>query len=226
MSDLGHDRSEEPGRGADRDEDVALLSDSGLVIGVARGSHDALAEAYSRHGASVRRLARRLCEEEQSDEMVQEVFLRLWRKPEEFDPSRGSLRLFLLMLAHDRAPGVLRGDNARRAADAAQVTVDSAAGAAADDAALARLVGPTAWPLLSPLPAAERQAIALAYFGGHTYQEVADLLDRPDETVKSDIRNGLGRIRGGEPEPYSTLRGADHRSHPGADQAHPDEEHD
>ena len=81
-------------------DDFTGLSDAGLVLAVARYRHGALAEAYRRHAGAVFGLAKRLLGDvAQSEEVVQEVFLRLWNSPDKFDPDRGSLRSFLLAAA-------------------------------------------------------------------------------------------------------------------------------
>ncbi|MEO7555191.1 MAG: sigma-70 family RNA polymerase sigma factor [Acidimicrobiales bacterium] len=178
--------------------DVAELSDAGLAQQVVAGSHDAFAEVYERHGAHVHRLARRLpCGSGAADDVVQEVFLRFWNRPDRFDPARGSLRSFLMLTAQGRSIDLLRSDDARRtrektrAGDRGDPTAQ-----ATDDSALALLAGERAWQLLAHLDEEERRAVALAYFGGHTYREVATVLSVPEGTVKSRIRRGLAQLRG------------------------------
>ncbi len=175
---------------------VARLSDGGLVISIARGSHDALAEAYSRHGASVHAVARRVCDDRAAD-VTQEVFLGLWRRPERFDPDRGTLLAFLRVQAHSRAVDLLRADGARRAREITDHRRTGTPAGHVADIALARLAGDDAWRLLSGLGEPERNAIILAFFGGHSYREAAVLLGVPEGTVKSRIRAGLTRLRVG-----------------------------
>src|SRR3954447_26611653 len=95
--------------------DLSTASDAALVVAISRYHQDALAEAYRRHGGAVYGLARRLLNDQTAgEEIVQEVFLRLWEQPERFDPSRGSLRSFLLSNCHGRAVDALRRDSSRR----------------------------------------------------------------------------------------------------------------
>ena len=97
-------------------DSFAEVSDAALVLGIARYHQEALAEAYRRHAGAVFGLARRLLGEQAlAEEIVQEVFLRLWNDPDRFDPSRGSLRSYLLAHAHGRAVDLLRSEGARRA---------------------------------------------------------------------------------------------------------------
>src|SRR5215211_9159690 len=92
------------------------MSDAALVVAIARYHQDALAEAYRRHAGAVFGLARRLLSERAlAEEVVQEVFLRLWNDPERYDPSRGTLRSYLLAQAHGRSVDLLRSEGARRA---------------------------------------------------------------------------------------------------------------
>jgi len=96
-------------------EDLTDHSDARLVIAISRYRQDALAEAYRRHAGAVYGLSRRiLADTTIAEEIVQEVFLRLWNQPEKFDAERGSLRSFLLTQAHSRAVDVARSEVARR----------------------------------------------------------------------------------------------------------------
>ncbi|HEY1456590.1 MAG TPA: sigma-70 family RNA polymerase sigma factor, partial [Candidatus Dormibacteraeota bacterium] len=84
--------------------DIDEVSDARLVTSIARYSEVALAEVYRRHGRAVYGLARRVLQDTgEAEDVTQEVFLRLWREPDRFDPGRGSLRSFLLAQAHGRA---------------------------------------------------------------------------------------------------------------------------
>jgi RNA polymerase sigma-70 factor (ECF subfamily) len=176
------------------------VSDAVLVIGVSRYQEEALAEAYRRHAGAVYGLARRLLvNTAMAEEVVQEVFLRLWNQPDRFDPERGSLRSFLLAHAHGRSVDLLRSDQARRRREERdEGVVRSTARGDYDverqvwDMALADQVRAA----LGALPVNERQAIELAYFGGKTYREVAVELGEAEGTVKGRIRSGLRRLRG------------------------------
>lgn len=171
-------------------------SDAALVVAIGRWRQDALAEAYRRHAGAVFALARRvLADAASAEEIVQETFLRLWQEPEKFDPERGSLRSFLLARTHGRAIDMLRADSSRRRREERDALRTAEAGYDIErevwDLALADHVKGA----VAELPLEERRAIALAYFGGHTYREVANMLDLPEGTVKSRIRSGLKRMR-------------------------------
>lgn len=172
------------------------VSDAQLVTSIARYSEVALAEVYRRHGRAVYGLARRVIRDAaEAEDVTQDVFLRLWREPSRFDPERGSLRSFLLAQAHGRAVDVVRSTSSRRAREAREAA--RTAGAAYDmeheawDLALADQVASA----MGELSDDERRAIELAYFEGHTYREVARVLEQPEGTVKSRIRSGMRRLR-------------------------------
>jgi RNA polymerase sigma-70 factor (ECF subfamily) len=172
------------------------MSDAQLVTSVARYSEVALAEAYRRHGGAVFGLAKRVLNNPtDAEDVTQEVFLRLWKQPVRFDPARGSLRSFLLAQAHGRAVDAVRSSSSRRAREARDAlrTAESPYDMQREvwDLAVADQVASA----MGELPEEERRAIELAYFDGHTYREVAELLDQPEGTVKSRIRNGMRRMR-------------------------------
>jgi RNA polymerase sigma-70 factor (ECF subfamily) len=178
------------------EHDLRDASDAALVVAIARFRQEALAEAYRRHGDAAFGLAIRVLHDHAlAEEIVQEVFLRLWRRPEKFEPDRGSMRSFLFAQVHGRSVDLLRAETARRAREQRDAfrspTID-------DDLerAVAELSeGETVRRALADLSEGERSAIELAYFGGHTYREVAQLLELPEGTVKSRIRSGLLRLR-------------------------------
>lgn len=174
--------------------DLSAASDSNLVVAVARWREDALSVIYKRHAGAVFGLARRLLADPVlAEEVTQEVFVRLWQHPERFDPERGSLRTFLLTVTHGRAVDLLRAETSRRQREErTQVLTEGGYDLEQEvfDLAMAERVR----EVVSALPAEERRAIELAYFGGHSYREVAALQNQPEGTVKSRIRSGLRRM--------------------------------
>ena len=175
----------------------AQSDDVGLVIAVARYNADAFAEAYRRHAGAVFALANRmLWERPLAEEVVQEIFLRLWEQPERFDGARGSLRSFLLMDAHARCVDRIRSDSRRRDREERTARAARVDEYDLDLEAWDLSVAEQVREVMATLSDGERQAIELAYFGGHTYREVARILDEPEGTIKSRIRTGLMRLRG------------------------------
>jgi RNA polymerase sigma-70 factor (ECF subfamily) len=176
---------------------LAELSDSGLVVAISRYHQDALAEAYRRHGGAVFGLARRLLSGgPQTEEVVQEVFLRLWNQPEKYDPGRGSLRSYLLAQCHGRSVDLLRSESSRRQREERDLRRTAEAGYDVERQVWDLTVAERMSEALGRLPDGERRAIELAYYGGQSYREVASLLGEPEGTVKSRIRSGLRRLRG------------------------------
>jgi RNA polymerase sigma-70 factor (ECF subfamily) len=172
------------------------LSDGTLVVAIGRWRQDALAEAYRRHAGAVFALARQLLQETTTaEEIVQEVFLRLWNSPDKFDPERGSLRSYLLAQTHGRAVDLLRSEASRRRREERDVRQTAEAGYDLEHEVWDLAVSEHVKDAVNALPTDERRAIELAYFGGHTYREVAVILDAPEGTVKSRIRSGLRRMR-------------------------------
>ncbi len=177
-------------------DDIRDASDAILVVAIGRYRQEALAEAYRRHAGAVFALSRRLLVERTlAEEVVQEVFLRLWNRPDRFDPDRGSLRSFLLAQAHGRSVDMLRAEVSRRQREQRDARDRAEADYDIEHAVVDLAVADEVREAMAVLPAGERAAIELAYFGGHTYREVATLLDEPEGTVKSRIRSGLRRLR-------------------------------
>jgi RNA polymerase sigma-70 factor (ECF subfamily) len=178
-------------------DDLREASDALLIVAIGRWRQDALAEAYRRHAGAVFALARRLLVDRTlAEEVTQEVFLRIWHHPDKFDPDRGSLRSYLLAQTHGRSVDILRSEMSRRQREQRDAAATADAGYDLEREVLDLSVADEVREALTVLSPGERRAIELAYFGGHTYREVASLLDEPEGTVKSRIRSGLRRLRG------------------------------
>lgn len=178
-------------------DDLFDVSDAALVVAIGRWRQDAMTEAYRRHGGAIFGLARRILGDRgRAEEIVQEVFVRLWNQPDRFDPERGSLRSYLLAQTHGRAVDLVRSEVARRHRE--EVDVRSVAEAQYDleDEVQDLVIADKVRQAMAELTVGERRAIELAYFGGYTYREVARMLGEPEGTVKGRIRSGLRRLRG------------------------------
>jgi RNA polymerase sigma-70 factor, ECF subfamily len=175
---------------------LTAASDAVLAIATARGDRGALAEIYRRHGAPVFRLAQRLLRDDRlAEDVVQDVFVRFWQDPQRFDPEKGQLRSFLLMKGHSRAVDSLRSEWSRRKRDERDINDPGRPSYDLEREVIDLDIADRVGRALQALPEDERRAISLAYFGGHTYREVAEMLGQPEGTVKSRIRNGLKVMR-------------------------------
>jgi RNA polymerase sigma-70 factor (ECF subfamily) len=172
------------------------VGDGRLVVAIARRQTDALAEAYRRHAGAILGLARRVLGDHRlADEVVQEVFLGLWRAPDGFDPDRGSLRSYLLTQTHGKSVDTVRAEVSRRGREEREARLRAESGYDLEREVLDLTMADHVRRTMEALPEQERRAIELAYFGGQTYREVAVTLGEPEGTIKTRIRTGLKRMR-------------------------------
>lgn len=172
------------------------MSDSKLVVAVGRWHEPALAEIYRRHGGAVHGLARRILRSDPvAEEITQEVFLDLWRRPEKFDAQRGTLRSYLLTRTHGKSVDYVRSEVARKRREERTSREMATADYDIDHEVWDMAIAEQVKSALDGLPDELRKPIQLAYFGGNTYKEVAKILSEPEGTIKSRIRSGLGRLR-------------------------------
>jgi RNA polymerase sigma-70 factor (ECF subfamily) len=172
-------------------------ADAAIPALVADGDRFALETAYRRHARTVLGAAMTVTRDrDTAEDVVQEVFLRLWRRPERFDPQRGSLRTFLAIDARGRALDLIRSQRARRDREDREATLASSdARPGIEEEVMQVTLSDQIRRILGQLRPEERDPISLAYFGGHSYREVARLLGVPEGTIKSRIRVGLERLR-------------------------------
>jgi len=164
---------------------------------VARGDEDAFAELYGHVGAAVFGLVGRVVRDPaQSEEVAQEVFVELWRTASRFDPARGTARAWIMTCAHRRAVDRVR--SAERAARRDDLAGRRDQGRPYDEVVEqveASLDREHVRRGLDALTELQREAVVLAYYGGHTHREIAELLGVPSGTVKTRLRDGLIRLR-------------------------------
>jgi RNA polymerase sigma factor (sigma-70 family) len=176
------------------------LSDTELARRVRNADGAALAQLYQRFVRPCYSLAHRICADGGlAEDVVQEVFLTLWRDPGRFDPARGGFATWLLTVTHHRAVDAVRRESTirRRVVAVPEAGEDWSPTPVpgADQAAMARLAAGQVRAALHRLPIAQRQVLALAYFGGHTQSEIAVLTGVPLGTVKSRMFTAVQRLR-------------------------------
>ncbi len=158
------------------------------------GSGGTLRDAYRGHERAVYGLARRLCGSAVADDITQDVFLALWRQPDMFDPSKGTLRSFLLTITHRRAVDHLRAQAARQRRENTATPSPRNSGFVVEDEVVSKDVAASVRDAVDALPIGERDAIVAAIYGQCTYREAAVALDVPEGTIKSRIRAGMRRL--------------------------------
>jgi RNA polymerase sigma factor (sigma-70 family) len=158
------------------------------------GDESALTEIYDQFASFVYGLALRVIGDPRAAEDVsQDVFVSVWERPDAFEPTRGSLRTWLATLAHRRSVDYVRREEARRRRAVREAT-RAVATPDVEEMALALVTAERVRTALDTLPDEQRRAIHLAYFGGKTYRQVAEVLGIPEGTAKSRLRLGLRRI--------------------------------
>ena len=169
----------------------------GLLIQVAGGDEQAFADLYQRVAAAVFGLVSKVVRNPaQSEEVTQEVFVELWRTAPRFDPARGTARSWIMTCAHRRAVDRVR--SAERAARRDDLAGRRDQGRPYDEVVEQVESGLEREHVrrgLKALTALQREAVVLAYYGGHTHREIAELLGVPTGTVKTRLRDGLIRLR-------------------------------
>jgi RNA polymerase sigma-70 factor (ECF subfamily) len=161
---------------------------------VATRDESALADLYDRHSGSVYSLLRRIVRDESAaEDILQDVFFHLWRIAERFDPERGALRSWLLVIARNRAISYLRQ---RPLDDSSELDVSAVSSelpqdtAAAQSELVTRVRG-----ILAGLPPEQCELFELAYFDGMTHVEIAERTGQPLGTVKTRLRRTLTSLR-------------------------------
>ena len=175
---------------------ISGYSDLQLVEAVALQQEDAMVEIYRRHALSVAATARMVLGDASAcHDVLAEVFLALWLKPEQFDPERGSLLGFLRLKARERSIDLVRSEVARRRREETEARSTVRYTSETDEELLRSEAAERMHKALESLVENEREPIELAFFARMTYRDIAKHLGLPEGTIKSRIREGLRNIR-------------------------------
>jgi RNA polymerase sigma-70 factor, ECF subfamily len=174
------------------------LGDEDLMRLVAGGDARAFEVIYERHATVVFSLAYRICGvRAAAEEVAQEAFLSIWRSGARYDRMRGSVRTWLLGVVHNRAIDALRRSTVHdrlRAAD--ETAAERVEAPDRTDVEVARREEARSMrAVLGALPTEQRRVVELAYFGGFTHEQIAEMLGTPLGTVKGRMRLALEKMR-------------------------------
>lgn len=151
-----------------------------------------MSQLYDRYSAVVYAVALRvLGETSAAEDVLQEIFMQLWRNPGSFDASRGNLAPWLAVIARNRAVDVLRKRRPQVEVDETVVSIEPDMAGEADRSRVCEKVR----SVLKEMPAAQRSALEMAYFEGYSHSEIAEKLKEPLGTIKTRIRAGLMLLR-------------------------------
>jgi len=166
--------------------------DSRLIVRIRAGEQGAMSELYDRYSSVVYGVALRVLQDAAAaEDVLQDIFLQLWRKPEAFDSSRGSLGAWLAVIARHRSIDRLR--QRRPETDIEEVVI--AGGTDLRDETERSLVIEKVRQALGEMNEDQRKALELAYFQGLTHTEIAERTGEPLGTIKTRIRSGLQLLR-------------------------------
>jgi RNA polymerase sigma-70 factor, ECF subfamily len=178
--------------------DIRDLADEEVMQLVQRGDPQAFELLYDRHGGAAYSLAYRIVgKQAAAEDVVQEALLSIWRSRRRYDPTRGSVRTWILGIVRNRAiDGLRRSSVHDRRRETLDVVEERFEASERTDVEVARREeARSVRGALETLPAEQRQTIELAYFGGFTQNQIAELMDQPVGTVKGRMRLGLEKMR-------------------------------
>jgi RNA polymerase sigma-70 factor (ECF subfamily) len=166
--------------------------DAALIARIRGGNENAMADLYDRYSGLVYGVALRvLGDTAAAEDLLQEVFLQLWRNPQAFDADRGRLAPWLAVIARNRAIDVLRKRPLEENIDELPIST----GVDLEDDAAQRLAIEKVRSILGQLPQEQRKVLEMAFFAGMTHTEIAGKTGEPLGTIKTRIRSGLLALR-------------------------------
>jgi RNA polymerase sigma-70 factor (ECF subfamily) len=181
-----------------RQSDIRVLADEDLMQLVRAGDAQAFEIVFDRHSGAAFSLAYRMCgRQAMAEDIVQEAFVSLWRSGARYDATRGSVRTWVLSVVRNRTIDAFRRESAKGSRDVSEegIAERMAAPELTDTEVERRDEARQVRKALIELPPDQRQVIELAYFGGFTHSQIADMLELPSGTVKGRMRLGLTKMR-------------------------------
>jgi RNA polymerase sigma-70 factor (ECF subfamily) len=181
-----------------RHSDIRALADEELMQLVRAGDARAFEVIFDRHSGAAFSLAYRMCgRQAMAEDVVQEAFVSLWRSGARYDATRGSVRTWVLSVVRNRAIDAFRRESAKGSRDVAEegIAERMPSPERTDTEVERRDEARQVRKALVELPPDQRQVIELAYFGGFTHSQIADMLELPSGTVKGRMRLGLTKMR-------------------------------
>jgi RNA polymerase sigma-70 factor (ECF subfamily) len=188
--------------------DLLTLADEDLMQLVHDGEARAFEVIFDRHGSAAFSLAYRMCgRRAMAEDVVQEAFLSLWRSGARYDQTRGSMRSWVLSVVHNRAIDAFRREVVRDNRDVHDdgIAEQMPSAQRTETEVERRDEAQQVRGALSELPQDQRQVIELAYFGGFTHMQIAEMLRLPPGTVKGRMRLGLTKMRLALDDPAGVL---------------------
>jgi RNA polymerase sigma-70 factor (ECF subfamily) len=180
------------------DDDIHNLADEEVMHLVQRGNPRAFELLYDRHGGAAFSLAYRMVGNRvTAEDISQEAFLSIWRSKMRYQQERGSVRTWVLGIVHHRAIDALRRNTVhdRRRSGMEGIAERLEAPELTEVEAVRRVEADTVRGALGTLPEDQSKVIELAYFGGFSHSQIAEMLEMPIGTVKGRMRLGLEKMR-------------------------------
>ena len=181
-----------------RPTDIQRLADEEVMVLLRDGNPDAFEVIYDRHGGAAFSLAYRMVGDRNvAEDVTQEAFLSMWRSRVRFDRERGSVRTWILGIVHHRTIDALRRNVAhdRRRTSAEGIEERQEAPERTEVEVARRDEAREVREVMETLPGEQREVLRLAYFGGFTHTQIAEMLNQPIGTVKGRMRLGLEKMR-------------------------------
>jgi RNA polymerase sigma-70 factor (ECF subfamily) len=183
-----------------RTTDIQRLADEEVMLLLREGNPDAFEVVYDRHGGAAFSLAYRMVGDRNvAEDITQEAFLSMWRSHVRYDRERGSVRTWVLGIVHHRAIDQLRRssqhDRRRTSAEGIEERHEAPERERTEVEVARRDEAREVHEVMQTLPGDQLEVVRLAYFGGFTHTQIAQMLEMPIGTVKGRMRLGLDKMR-------------------------------